>query len=234
MEPLEHLPGGYTLDTKGAYPLGTDSMCLAAFAPLGKNWKVADLGSGSGALGLLLCAREKSCSVSGLELSDSAHAAALSNIARCGLSGRLSSLRGDIRDVKDLLPAGAFQLVVSNPPYFSKGHGLSSSDPARKQAREESCPLDCLFEAAAWCLPTGGRFCLSYRIAGLADLIWQARLHKLEPKRLCLVRHSAEKAPAFFLLECRRDGRPQLSLEELTLYGPDGRPTPQMREIYHL
>lgn len=156
MEHLEQLPGGYTLSTEGAYPLSTDSMCLAAFAPLGKNWRIADLGSGSGALGLLLC------------------------------------------------------------------------------AREESCSLESLFEAAAWCLPTGGRFCLSYRIEGLADLCWQARKHDLEPKRLCLVRHKAETPPAFLLLECRRGGKPQLSLEELILYGPDGRPTPQMREIYHL
>lgn len=234
MEHLERLPGGYTLSTEGAYPLSTDTMCLAAFAPLGRNWRIADLGSGSGALGLLLCAREESCSVTGLELSETAHETALMNIARCGLGGRLSSLCGDIQNAKALLPPGGFQLVVSNPPYFPKGQGLSSGDPARKQAREESCPLESLFEAAAWCLPTGGRFCLSYRIEGLADLIWQARKYNLEPKRLCLVRHSAKTPPAFLLMECRRGGKPQLSLDELVLYGPDGRPTPPMREIYHL
>lgn len=234
MEHLEQLPGGYTLSTEGAYPLSTDSMCLAAFAPLGKNWRIADLGSGSGALGLLLCAREESCSVTGLELSEAAHETALRNIARCGLVGRLSSIPGDIRHARALLPHGGFQLVVSNPPYFQKGRGLSSHDPDRKQAREESCSLESLFDAAAWCLPTGGRFCLSYRIEGLADLCWQARKHDLEPKRLCLVRHRAETTPAFLLLECRRGGKPQLSLEELILYRPDGRPTPQMREIYHL
>ena len=70
---MEYLPNGYTLSLcGGAFPLSTDSMCLAHFARLPKHARVLDLGSGCGTLGLLLCSRDAHCSVTGLELEEAA------------------------------------------------------------------------------------------------------------------------------------------------------------------
>ncbi len=66
MEKLETLWNGITMATGSAFPLSTDSILLADFTPLGKNCKVADLGSGCGALGLLLCGKDESCRVTGI------------------------------------------------------------------------------------------------------------------------------------------------------------------------
>ena len=88
---MEFLTNDYTLDLTGGFPLSTDSMVLADFVKLPKNARVLDLGSGCGTLGLLLCARDKSCTVTGIELDKTAHAAAMKNIARNSLEGRLSS-----------------------------------------------------------------------------------------------------------------------------------------------
>ena len=56
---MEYLPKGYTLSLcDGAFPLSTDSMCLAHFARLPKKARVLDLGSGCGTLGLLLCSKD--------------------------------------------------------------------------------------------------------------------------------------------------------------------------------
>ena len=68
---MEYLPKGYTLSLcDGAFPLSTDSMCLAHFARLPKKARVLDLGSGCGTLGLLLCSRDNSCHITGLELEE--------------------------------------------------------------------------------------------------------------------------------------------------------------------
>ena len=68
---MEYLPNGFTLSlSEGAFALSTDSMCLAHFARLPRNARVLDLGSGCGTLGLLLCSRDPSCRVTGLELSE--------------------------------------------------------------------------------------------------------------------------------------------------------------------
>ena len=73
---MEIISNNFTLDLEGGFPLSTDSMLLADFVKLPKNAAVLDLGSGCGTLGLLLCARDLSCTVTGIELSEAAHAAA--------------------------------------------------------------------------------------------------------------------------------------------------------------
>ena len=100
--------------------MSTDSMVLADFVRLPRAARVVDLGSGGGLLGLLLCGKAPDCTVTGVELQAEAHQAALDNIARNRLD-RLSSILGDLRQVRTLLPGGVFSSVVSNPPYFSGG-----------------------------------------------------------------------------------------------------------------
>ena len=66
---MEQLPNGYTLElSDGCFPLSTDSMLLAHFAKLPRYAQVLDLGSGCGTLGLLLCAGDPNCTVTGVEL----------------------------------------------------------------------------------------------------------------------------------------------------------------------
>ena len=49
--------GPYTLNwPDGVFPLGADALALGGFATVRRGWRVCDLGTGSGALLLLLCA----------------------------------------------------------------------------------------------------------------------------------------------------------------------------------
>ena len=118
---MEIISNNFTLDLEGGFPLSTDSMLLADFVKLPKNAAVLDLGSGCGTLGLLLCARDAGCTVTGIELSEAAHAAALGNIARNGLQARLSSICADLRTMP--FRPGEFQVCLANPPYFFRGRG---------------------------------------------------------------------------------------------------------------
>ena len=64
---MEQLPNGFTLNLpEGAFPLSTDSMVLSHFVRLPRNARVLDLGSGCGTLGLLLCAVNESCRITGV------------------------------------------------------------------------------------------------------------------------------------------------------------------------
>lgn len=230
---LELFPGGLTFESgPDSFPLSTDTMALGNFVRLKPGTKVADLGSGSGALGLLLCGQYTDCTVVGVELHTPSHEAALRNIARNGLENRMESIRGDLRQIRKLLPAGSFRCVVSNPPYFYNGaHSVSYS-----RARQEiTCSLEELFAAAAWLLQTGGDFYLVHKPYRLADLLVLARQYQLEAKELRLVRHRADSPVSLTLLHCRRGAKPGLGfLPELILHHPDGSPTDQYRNIYHL
>ena len=229
---MEELFNGYTLDLPpGCFPLSTDSMALADFVRLPAKASVLDLGSGCGTLGVLLCAQHPSCAVTGIELDENAHAAALENIRRNGLTSRLHSICADLRQVNRLAEPGSFHCCVSNPPYFSGGPASQATPLAR---REDCCPPEDLFKAAAWALKFGGDLFLVHKPERLAQLCACAVGAGLEPKRLRLLRHKAGGPVSLILLQCRKGGKPGLLWEEAALFDEKGAPTDTYKEIYHI
>ena len=229
---MEQLYNGFTLNIpSGAFPLSTDSIVLAHFAKLPKNAAVLDLGSGCGTLGLYLCAKDSGCTVTGVELDDVAHQAALSNIQANGLSSRLKSICADLNDIPRFITPGSFHCCVSNPPYYPDGVA-SKAFPIARQGCEFS--LQDLFRTAAWALRYGGDFFLVHKPEQLAQLCRFASEHNLEPKRICLIRHKSDGPVCLILLQCRKGGKPGLIWEEESLHHPDGSPTDFYRKLYHL
>ena len=229
---MEQLFNGFTLKLPpGTFPLSTDSMLLSGFVRLPKQATVLDLGSGCGTLGHLLCAGDPNCTVTGIELDEKAHLAALENIRRNGLEPRLSSICTDLRTIPQLIAPGSFHCCVSNPPYFSGGPASQTHRTAR---REDCCTLKELFTSAAWALRYGGDFFLVHRPERLAEAIACAADLQLEAKRLCLVRHKENGPITLILLSFRKGGKPGLQIEELCLFDSDNQPTQAYRELYHL
>ena len=229
---MEYLHNGFCLDTPpGTFPLSTDSVVLASFVRLPKNAQVLDLGAGCGTLGLLLCANDSNCQVTGLELDEKAHLAALDNISRNALADRLSSICCDLRSIPNSVKAGQFTTCVSNPPYFSGGPVSQTTPLAR---HEHTCAPEELFAAANYALRYGGDFYLVHKPERLAQLCACASSHHLEPKRLCLVRHREGSPIALILLACRKGGKPGLIIEELSLFDASGNPTQAYKDIYHI
>ena len=229
---METLFNGFTLEIPpGGFPLGTDSMVLAHFIKLPRSAKILDLGSGCGTLGVLLCARDPDCTVTGFELTEHAHRAAQENIRANGLQSRMESICADLRQIPEVLPQGSFSLCVSNPPYFSGGP-LSHRTPLAR--REDGCTLAELLKSAAWALKYGGDLYLVHRPERLGEIISLAAPFRLEAKRLGLLRHAEGQRPNLILLQLRKGGKPGLSWEEITLYDKSGIPTEEYRAIYHI
>ena len=197
--------GPYTLtQPDGVFPVGGDSLALGRFATLRRGWRVCDLGCGSGVLMLLLAAREDDLTLTGVELDALSAEAARQNLSQNGLVGQV--LCADLRTAP--LPAGRFDLVISNPPYFAAGSGKSGGS-----ARcEETCTLDGLCAAAARLVKNGGRFALCHRPERLCDVLCALRGHGLEPKRLQFVSHAPHLPPSLLLVEAVRQGRPGLEV----------------------
>ena len=228
---MEVLHNGFTLElSQGAFPLSTDSMALSGFIRMPKSAKVLDLGSGCGTLGLLLCAKDPACHVTGVELDPAAHEMALHNAKANSISCRLTSICENISNIPHFIQSGAMTTVVSNPPYFSGG-------PAAKLTlarRDDLCSMDCLMKTAAWTLQYGGDFFLVHRPERLAELFSCAAKYKLEPKRLQLLRHTESGPVSLVLVQCRKGAKPGLVWEEEFLYDKEGNSSAYRNHLYHL
>ena len=228
---MEYLPNGFTLNIPaGAFPLSTDSMALAHFAKLPRHSRILDLGSGCGTLGLLLCAGDDHCQVTGIELDETAHLAALDNIRRNDLHHRMISICTDLKDISKIVTPGSFSVCVSNPPYFSGG--ISRALPNARQ--EISCTLPDLMAAANHALKFGGDFFLVHKPERLAEIIALGSARNLEAKRLLLLRHRENGPIALILLQLRKGGKPGLNIEEASLFDSSGNPTAYYKNVYHL
>ena len=206
----EQLNNGIVLYS-GAFPLGTDAAALARFAAVPKGAAVCDLCAGSGAVGLLMLAGDPSLTVTAVELREEACALMDRSAAESGIEDRFRVLRGDIRAIRDLLPAGSFRYVVCNPPYYPVGSGYVSENEEEAVARAElRCTLDDACAAAAWLLKTGGCLWMVHRPERLTDLLCSLRAHSLEPKVLQPVCARPDTAPSLLLIKAVRGGKPGL------------------------
>lgn len=229
-------PGGpvFIRDSE-AFRIGTDSVLLSSFASSKHAKRVCDLGCGTGIISVLLAWNDANLTVDGIELRDDWAVLARDNTRLCGLEGSISIISGDLRRHRDILEAGAYDLVVSNPPYYAEGRGKSSGNDGKASAREErTCTIGDVCAAASYLTRWGGRFALVHKPERLAEIICTLRENGLEPKRLRFVQHKVSSAPNLILIESRRGGNPSLQIEPpLILADADGNDTEEIKRIYH-
>lgn len=232
----ELLNGWLVLHREAAFPLGTDAMVLADFARPPKGSAVCDLCAGSGAVGLLLAARDRSLQLTAVELRQAACAAMERTVAANSLTDRVRILHADLRQIRTLLPAGSFSQATCNPPYYRVGSGYQPQTEAQAVARTElTCTVSDVCAAAAWVLRTGGCLWLVHRPERLTDLLCALRDHGLEPKRLRPVCPRPGAAPSLLLVKAVRGGRPGLLWDvPLLLADADASASAEYKRIYHL
>lgn len=234
MQLCDHLwPGGPAFFYDDAlFPPMTDTFLLSAFTRTRPGETVCDLGAGTGLLGLLLMVRQSGLTLHNVELQPPALELSEKTMARNGLTAVHHC--ADLRDLRGVLPAGGFDLVVSNPPYFAAGSGPAPQSDALRLARGEAgCTIQELCAAAGRLLRWGGRLSLVYRPERLCDLLCAMRQAVIEPKRLRLVQSTPASAPSLVLCEGRRGGKPGLRLEpSLLLKDAGGGDSAELCDIY--
>jgi len=223
------------LQARDGYRYSLDPLLLCAFATIPANARVADLGTGSGVMPLLLAQQGQGREFVGIELQPELAARAAASVRLNGLEERVRIVCADLRALPAEL-AGGFDVVLANPPYRRAASGRVAPGAERAAARHELAGgLADFLRAAAWLLRPRGRCNVVHLAERLAELLAEMRAYRLEPKRLRLVHARAEAAAKLVLVEGRKDARPGLTVAApLIVYGAgEGRDySGEMRAIF--
>jgi tRNA1Val (adenine37-N6)-methyltransferase len=218
------------------FRFGTDAVLLSHFADIRRGDRVMDLGTGSGIIPILLSGICEDSKIHGLEIQSDMVDMARRSVRLNKLENRIEIMQGDIKTVFGELGRGQYSLVVTNPPYKKAGSGIVSKYDAQAVARHEIlCTLKDVLSTASSLLVNGGRFAMVHQTDRMADIIYEMRNVKLEPKRIQLVHPNKKKPPNIVLIEGVRNGKPHLKwMPPLFVYNSNGDYTRDLKEIYNL
>ncbi len=213
---------------------GMDAVLLAGFAKVKPGEKVLDLGTGTGILPILLEARTKGVSFTGLEIQPESADMAARSVRLNHLENKVHIVNGDIRKADRLFGAGSYHVVTSNPPYMTDLHGIKNPNEAKAIARHEIlCTLEDVVSQAAKLLAPCGRFYLVHRPFRLAEILTCLCSHGLEPKRMRLVHSYEDWEPNMVLIEALKGGRSGMTVEKpLIIFEKPGVYRSEIREVY--
>ncbi len=207
--PMKHdyecLRPGIYLRQDPRLKLTTDALLLAAFCHPPHGASIADLGCGSGAISLLLCAADPTCHLTGIECDGTACALAEDSRQASQLTDRFSVVQCDLRRCRTKFSPGSFDYAVANPPYFPTGTNSARA--------EQVCTLQELCNTAAYLVKNGGTFSMIYRPERLTDALCALRAAHLEPKRIQFVRHQVGTPINLVLLSAKHGGHSGLQFE---------------------
>lgn len=229
--------GGFRLiQHPDTFCFGTDSVLLADFAAPRKRDRAVDLGTGNGAVAILMAAHCPELTIDAVEIQPRMADMARRSVVLNSLEARMRVHCMDMRDAWQALGHQLYTLVVCNPPYGGRGRALLNAGEHERIARHEDdlTPGD-VARSAERLLKYGGRFCAVYPAARAFEMMQAMQACALAPKRVRTVHARAEKAPKLVLIEAVKGGGSGLNWQPpLLLYDADGRPSDEYRRIYNM
>ncbi len=252
---LDYIRDIQIYQNKNGYRFSVDALLLYSFINLARAKKIADLGAGSGIIGLLLARKYSRADIVLIELQESLVRLAEKNVIINNLQKQVSTIHADLKSINkrlyseyvqesvkgkpsaivhDELIMNTFDLIVSNPPFRKPETGLLSIGDEKAIARHElQLSLRDLAKTASLLLKHGGRFCIIHLPERLAEIISVMKVNALEPKRLRFVHSNSLSEAKMVLMEAVKGARSGLKTEKpLIIYNEDGGYTNEMRDIY--
>ncbi|WZL73425.1 tRNA1(Val) (adenine(37)-N6)-methyltransferase [Clostridiaceae bacterium 35-E11] len=220
-------------DPKG-FCFGIDAVLLSNFCEIRKNWKVIDLGTGTGIIPILLAGKTQAKKIVGIEIQKEVAEMAQRSVRLNKLEGRVNILHEDINKMIENRASYSFDAVISNPPYMNEGSGLINPESMKAISRHEvKCTLADVIRVASTLLKDRGHFYMVHRPHRLVDIVYLCREYRLEPKKIRFVHPNKNKKPNILLIQCVKYGRPELKfMDPLYVYNEDGGYTQEIHEIY--
>lgn len=229
------LDGLRIIQNPDGFCFGMDAVLLADFTRVRPRERIADMGTGTGILPLLMSHKDSSVTFEAFELQSEMAEMAMRSVKLNNLAERIHIHTCDMRLAYEKIGRESMHCVVCNPPYGKQGGTLVNEARSVLLARHETdCTIDDVAASCAAVLRTHGRASFVFPAPRLLELCDALRKNRLEPKRIRMIHAKPERAPYLVLLEAMKNAKPALLwLPPLTVYDAQGRETEELRRIYH-
>ncbi len=210
---------------------GSDAVLLAALTP-GGGRSIADLGAGSGIVGLRAAQLEPAARVVLFEQDPVLVDLCRHNAHTNGLFERVDAQQADVTRLgTNPLWREAFDTVLTNPPFFTKGQMRASPDPARASAHHMPFTLDAWLRGAVGVLRPGGVLALIHRADALESLL-PALSGRFGDIQLAFVHPDAHKGAIRVLVRAVKGSRAPLQVRPPLVLHDNGRFTAQAQALH--
>ncbi|MGN1245889.1 MAG: tRNA1(Val) (adenine(37)-N6)-methyltransferase [Muribaculaceae bacterium] len=229
---------------RSAMKVGTDGVLLGAWCGVEGVRRVLDVGTGTGLIALMVAQRNADALIDAVEIDAEACSEARHNFDASPWSERLRVIHGDFLQIAadassgasggslgdasvgsdglecsscGSLGVGEYDLIVSNPPYFTED--TTSDDHRRATARHTSVALtySALIASACPLLADGGRICLISPVEREAEILSAASECGLRVARRLTVYPKPGAAAKRMLWELRKSEDLETQESELTI-----------------
>ncbi len=216
------------------YRFSVDALLLAHFVRVKKGDLIADLGTGSGVIAIIVAQRKECGRVVAVDIQEELVDMARRSVMLNDLQEKVNICHGDVRKIEILLRPESFDISILNPPYRKLKSGRINPDDQKSIARHEiEGTLHDFLKASTYLLKKSGRVYIIYPATKMVGLLSSMRMAGMEPKRLRIVHSHTCSRGEFVLAEGVKNGREQLAvLPPLTMYSEDGQYTEAMKAVF--
>lgn len=222
------------IQNKKWFCFGMDAVLLTNYCDIKNNSIIADLGTGTGIIPILLSGKRNYSKAYALEIQQEVAEMAGRSVALNDLQDKIEILNIDLKEALDYLEPNSFDAVISNPPYKLTNSGIINPTDKKAISRHEiKCSLEDVISTAAALLKQYGRFYMVHRPDRLADIMCLLRKYRLEPKQIRLVHPRVSAKPNMVLIRASKNGNPELKFDPpLYIYDDEGNYTDDVYNIY--
>jgi len=214
---------------RSAMKVGVDGVLVGAWAEVAGATRILDIGSGTGLIALMMAQRCPSALIDALEIDPEACEESLFNVGQSPWSSRV---KVECCSFQHFVKTSTqkYDLVVSNPPYFS--NGIKAPHLIRSQARHcDSLPLEALIAGLAQLLAKRAKAALILPMESMDEVKRLTAQNNLFLSRICSVKPNPSK-PAFRVMVEITNVECALAEEELMIeFEEHFDYTPEYREL---
>ena len=224
------------IQNKDEFCFGMDSVLLANFAKeIKENCKIADLGTGTGILPILLAGKTKNLNIVGIEIQEKIAEMATRSVKLNKFEKNIKIINEDIKNISNSFYNNSFDVVITNPPYKKINTGLTNENEGKQISRHEiKCNLEDIINCAKQLLKDKGILYMVHRPERIVDICELLRKYKIEPKIIRFVYPYKDKESNLVLIKAAKNANKFLKIEKpLIVYNKKGEYTDEILKIYN-